>query len=305
MKVTETELAGAFLIEPDIHADDRGFFVETYNNALMSPMTGPMEWVQDNHSRSNPKGTVRGLHFQAPPHAQAKLVRCGRGRVFDVAVDIRKGSPTFGKWTGAELSAENGRQLLIPEGFLHGFVTREPESELLYKCSDYYDPACDGAVRFDDQGRKYDAKGNLTDWWTEHDAKEFERRSQCFVDQYAGYTATGDLKLNGKLTLGENVADNGGVVLALMALRSRLQGKPAEKIDGFTPEQRFFINFAQCWRGKIRDEAQKMYLATDPHSPDIFRINGTVSNLPEFIEAFGCKPDAQGVRPVSIRVNIW
>ena len=95
-------------------------------------------------------GTVRGLHFQSPPHAQAKLVRCGRGRVFDVAVDIRKGSPTYGKWTGVELSAENGKQLLIPSGFLHGFVTREEGSELLYKCSDIYVPDCDGAVRFDD-----------------------------------------------------------------------------------------------------------------------------------------------------------
>src|SRR5210317_1157988 len=108
-----------------------------------------IDWVQDNHSLSSRTGTVRGLHFQAPPHAQAKLVRCGRGALFDVAVDIRRGSPTYGAWVGFELSFENGRQLLIPEGFLHGFATREPETEILYKCSDYYAPDCDGAVRFD------------------------------------------------------------------------------------------------------------------------------------------------------------
>ncbi len=106
--------------------------------------------MQDNQSLSRETGTVRGLHFQAPPHAQAKLVRCGRGCLFDVAVDIRVNSPTFGQWTGHELSPENGRQLLIPEGFLHGFVSRAPETEIIYKCSDHYAPDCDGAVRFDD-----------------------------------------------------------------------------------------------------------------------------------------------------------
>ncbi|MGC1489328.1 MAG: dTDP-4-dehydrorhamnose 3,5-epimerase, partial [Albidovulum sp.] len=108
------------------------------------------DFVQDNHSYSRDVGTVRGLHFQSPPHAQTKLVRCGRGAVLDVAVDIRKGSPTYGKWLGVELSADNGKQLLIPAGFLHGFATILPDSELLYKCSDVYAPDCDGAVRFDD-----------------------------------------------------------------------------------------------------------------------------------------------------------
>ncbi len=107
------------------------------------------EWVQDNHSLSSQVGTVRGLHFQAPPHAQDKLVRCGRGALFDVAVDIRRGSPTYGQWVGYELSFENGRQLLIPKGFLHGFATLQPETEIIYKCSDYYAPECDGAVWFD------------------------------------------------------------------------------------------------------------------------------------------------------------
>jgi dTDP-4-dehydrorhamnose 3,5-epimerase len=108
------------------------------------------DFVQDNHSVSARVNTVRGLHFQSPPHAQAKLVRCGKGRLFDVAVDIRKGSPTYGRWFGVELSFENGRQLMIPAGFLHGFATREPETEIIYKCTDYYSPTADGAVRFDD-----------------------------------------------------------------------------------------------------------------------------------------------------------
>ncbi len=107
------------------------------------------DWVQDNHSISMQVGTVRGLHFQAPPHAQDKLVRCGRGALYDVAVDIRRGAPTYGQWVGVELSFENGKQLLVPAGFLHGFVTRAPDTEIIYKCSDYYAPACDGAVRFD------------------------------------------------------------------------------------------------------------------------------------------------------------
>lgn len=108
-----------------------------------------IDWVQDNHSLSMQPGTVRGLHFQSPPHAQAKLVRCGRGAFVDVVVDIRRGSPTYGQWIGEELSFENGKQILVPAGFLHGFATREPETEIIYKCSDYYAPNCDGAVRFD------------------------------------------------------------------------------------------------------------------------------------------------------------
>ena len=102
--------------------------------------------MQDNHSLSETHGTLRGLHFQAPPHAQAKLVRCGRGALFDVAVDIRRGSPTYGQWIGVDLTAENGRQLLIPEGFAHGFVTRAPDTEIVYKCSDFFAPEADGAV---------------------------------------------------------------------------------------------------------------------------------------------------------------
>jgi len=150
MQIEETALKGVLIITPARFGDHRGFFSESWNRRTLAEHGITLDFVQDNHSLSREAGTVRGLHFQAPPHAQAKLVRCGRGVLFDVAVDIRKGSPTYGRWVGVELSAENGRQLLIPEGFLHGFVTRAPDTEILYKCTDYYAPECDGAVRFDD-----------------------------------------------------------------------------------------------------------------------------------------------------------
>lgn len=150
LKITKTDLPDVLLLEPARFGDERGFFSESWNKKTLFAAGIDIEFVQDNHSLSSTVNTVRGLHFQSPPHAQAKLVRCGRGRLFDVAVDIRKGSPTFGRWVGFELSSENGLQLLIPEGFLHGFVTLEPDTEIVYKCSDFYAPECDGAVRFDD-----------------------------------------------------------------------------------------------------------------------------------------------------------
>jgi dTDP-4-dehydrorhamnose 3,5-epimerase len=150
MQIEETPIPGLLVIAPARFGDARGFFSESYNKARMAEHGIKTQFVQDNHSLSEQAGTVRGLHFQSPPHAQAKLVRCGRGRLFDVAVDIRKGSPTYGKWFGLELTFENGKQLLIPEGFLHGFATRVPNTEIIYKCSDFYAPDCDGAVRFDD-----------------------------------------------------------------------------------------------------------------------------------------------------------
>lgn len=150
MEIKQTLLTGAFILTPKCFGDARGFFSESWNKARMEKAGLMFNFVQDNHSLSKQAGTVRGLHFQAPPHAQAKLVRCGRGSLLDVAVDIRKGSPTFGKWIAEILSFENGKQLLIPHGFLHGFVTLEPYTEIIYKCDDYYAPECDGAVRFDD-----------------------------------------------------------------------------------------------------------------------------------------------------------
>ncbi len=150
MQIEQTNLPGVVILTPARHGDTRGFFSESWNRRRMQEAGITIDFVQDNHSLSEQVGTVRGLHFQSPPHAQAKLVRCGRGALYDVAVDIRRGSPTYGQWVGVDLSFENGRQLLIPEGFLHGFVTRAPMTEIIYKCSDYYAPECDGAVRFDD-----------------------------------------------------------------------------------------------------------------------------------------------------------
>jgi len=150
LEITQTDLPGVLILTPRRFADARGFFSESWNQRVMEEAGIEIAFVQDNHSLSRDVGTVRGLHFQSPPHAQAKLVRCGRGALYDVAVDVRRGSPSYGKWVGVELSADNGRQLLIPAGFLHGFVTREPDTEVIYKCSDFYAPECDGAVRFDD-----------------------------------------------------------------------------------------------------------------------------------------------------------
>jgi dTDP-4-dehydrorhamnose 3,5-epimerase len=118
-----------------------------------------LEFVQENHSMSRDVGTVRGLHFQSPPHAQGKLVRCGRGRLFDVAVDVRVGSPTYGQWVGEELSFENGKQLWVPAGFLHGFMTLEADTEIVYKCTDVYAPECDGAVYWDSCGVAWPIEG--------------------------------------------------------------------------------------------------------------------------------------------------
>lgn len=150
LSVAETALPGVVILTPRRFGDARGFFCESWNKARMAGAGLDYDFVQDNHSMSTATGTLRGLHFQAPPSAQAKLVRCGRGRLYDVAVDIRAGSPTFGQWIGVELSFDNGRQLLIPRGFLHGFVTREPMTEIVYKCDGYYDAGADGAVRWND-----------------------------------------------------------------------------------------------------------------------------------------------------------
>ena len=138
------------LIKVRRYKDSRGFFAETYSRRQYAELGIDIEFVQDNCSLSREVGTLRGLHFQAPPHAQAKLVRCGRGAIFDVALDIRRGSPTYGEWKGYELTAENGEQLYVPVGFAHGFVTLEPHSEIVYKCSDYYAPETEGAILWND-----------------------------------------------------------------------------------------------------------------------------------------------------------
>lgn len=150
IKIETTPLEGVLVITPDRFGDHRGFFSESYSRRQLKDAGVNIEFVQDNHSLSQTVGTVRGLHFQAPPRAQDKLVRCGKGALFDVAVDIRKGSPTYGQWFGTELSFENGRQLLVPAGFAHGFVTREPDTEIIYKCSDDYAPETEGALLWND-----------------------------------------------------------------------------------------------------------------------------------------------------------
>jgi dTDP-4-dehydrorhamnose 3,5-epimerase len=160
MNVEQTPLSGLVILTPPRFGDARGWFSETWNATKMQAAGLDINWVQDNHSFSAQVGTLRGLHFQSPPHAQDKLVRCSRGAVFDVAVDIRIGSPTYGQWFGAELTAENGKQLLIPKGFLHGFVTRTPDVEVQYKCSDVYAPECDGAVLWSSVGIDWGLTGD-------------------------------------------------------------------------------------------------------------------------------------------------
>ena len=160
MDITQTDLDGVLILTPRRFGDARGFFSESWNGRTLAAAGVELpEFVQDNHSFSQQAGTLRGLHYQSPPHAQGKLVRCGRGRLFDVAVDIRKGSPSFGCWVGVELSFDNGRQLWIPPGFLHGFVTREAGTEIVYKCTDYYAPECDGSVAWDSLGIDWGLEG--------------------------------------------------------------------------------------------------------------------------------------------------
>ena len=159
---------------------------------------------------------------------------------------------------------------------------------------------------FDDQGRKFDPQGNLRDWWTEQDGKEFERRASCIADEYGSFVALDDLKLNGRLTLGENTADNGGARIALMALEHMIAdnktSKEVPKIDGYTPEQRLFLGFARVWCQKLRPEYSRMLLSVDPHSPGKYRVDGVVQNMPEFQGAWSCKAGQPMVRENACRV---
>ena len=160
MQVQSTPLFGLLHLTPRRFDDGRGFFAEVWNAQTFAKAGLDLHFVQDNHSLSRDPGTIRGLHFQAPPSAQGKLVRCGRGALFDVALDIRKGSSTYGQWWGAELSAENGAMLWIPEGFAHGFVTRMPDTEICYKCTGFYDPSAEGAIRWDSAGIDWGLTGD-------------------------------------------------------------------------------------------------------------------------------------------------
>ena len=150
MKITKTKLEGVVIIEPDVFGDNRGFFMESWNKKKMAEAGLDYDFVQDNHSKSTVKGTLRGIHFQKGDKAQAKLVRCVKGAVLDVAVDLRKTSPTFKQWVDVELSEENKKQLLIPRGFGHGFVTLTDDVEFLYKADNYYAPEADAGIRWND-----------------------------------------------------------------------------------------------------------------------------------------------------------
>jgi len=150
MNVIKTEIPDVLIFEPKVFGDERGFFFESFNHKAFEDVVGyRVNFVQDNHSKSS-KGVLRGLHYQRSPHAQGKLVRCVQGEVYDVAVDIRESSPTFGQWVGAYLSAENKRQLWIPEGFAHGFYSLTDNTEFLYKTTDYYSPKDESCIAWDD-----------------------------------------------------------------------------------------------------------------------------------------------------------
>jgi putative endopeptidase len=184
----------------------------------------------------------------------------------------------------------------------------------------FFDPNADDAVNyggmgaaighemthgFDDEGRQFDAQGNLKDWWTASDTKAFNARATLVEKQFDGYVVGDSLHVNGKLTLGEDIADLGGLKIAYAALERSLAGKHPAPIDGFTPEQRFFLSWAQVWRRKVRPEAERQQVLTDPHAPAHWRVNGPISNMPEFAAAFGCKQGDAMVRPDSLRPQIW
>ncbi len=150
MKIVETKIEGVVIVEPQVFGDQRGWFSETYSKVKIKELGIDYDFVQDNQSMSAQKGTLRGLHFQNNPKAQTKLIRCTQGAILDVAVDIRSGSPTYKQWISVELTAENHKQLLIPKGFAHGFVTLTDNVEVQYKVDEYYAPECDRSIRFDD-----------------------------------------------------------------------------------------------------------------------------------------------------------
>jgi len=184
----------------------------------------------------------------------------------------------------------------------------------------FFDPNADDAVNyggmgavighemshgFDDQGAQYDAQGNLKTWFTAADLANFKARTATYATQFDGYTILDSLHINGKLTNGENIADLGGLTIAYAAMEKALGDKPRTRIDGFTPEQRFFLGWAQIWRSNSRPEYSRMLISVDPHSPDSWRVNAPLSNMPEFAKAWGCKVGSTMVRPASESVAIW
>jgi endothelin-converting enzyme/putative endopeptidase len=232
-----------------------------------------------------------------------------RANIFEVTRDLNKiGAPVDrDEWgmtpptVNAYYSAENN-DINFPAGILQfPFFEKDADDALNF-----------GAIGmvighemthgFDDQGRQYDGKGNLSEWWTKEDAGRFAAKSQCLVDEYGSFVADGDVKLNGKLTLGENTADNGGARIAFAALEKTLAGKKVDKIDGWTPQQRFFLGFARVWCGSERPETRRLQAQTDPHSLAQYRVNGVVSNMREFSRAFSCKNGDPMVRKDACKV---
>jgi putative endopeptidase len=184
----------------------------------------------------------------------------------------------------------------------------------------FFDPNADDAVNyggmgavighemshgFDDQGAQYDAHGNLKTWFTPTDLANFKKKTAAYASQFDTYTILDSLHINGKLTNGENIADLGGLTIAYAAMEKALGNKPRKKIDGFTPEQRFFLAWAQIWRSNTRPEEARLRIATDPHSPAMWRVNAPLSNMPEFAKAWGCKTGSPMARPASESVAIW
>ena len=184
----------------------------------------------------------------------------------------------------------------------------------------FFDPNADDAVNygaigavigheishgFDDQGRKSDGQGNLRDWWTAQDAAAFEQRANMLVEQYAAFVPIPGARVNGRLTLGENIGDVSGVAVAYRAYKKSLQGREAPVIGGFTGDQRFFLGYAQVWRSMAREQALRQQLLTDPHSPGMYRTNGVLANLPAFYEAFNVRPGDRMYLPPEQRVKIW
>jgi putative endopeptidase len=158
---------------------------------------------------------------------------------------------------------------------------------------------------FDDQGRQYDKDGNLKDWWTPEDAEKFKQKAKMVVDQYSQYTVLDSIHVNGELTLGENLADIGGIAIAYDAFKMTKEGQSQDKIDGFTPDQRFFLGFAQAWREIERSERARLRINLDPHSPEMYRVNGPLSNFEPFYKAFNVTEQNAMFRPVKDRVKIW
>jgi dTDP-4-dehydrorhamnose 3,5-epimerase len=150
MKLIKTDIEGVYILEPTVYGDHRGWFTETYSQRKFEELGIRTIFIQDNHSFSAQKGTLRGLHFQLNPKSQTKLVRCTKGKILDVSIDLRKGSPTYKEWVAVELTDRNKRQLFIPKGFAHGFLTLTDDVEVQYKVDEFYDPECDRSVRFDD-----------------------------------------------------------------------------------------------------------------------------------------------------------